>query len=302
LSNLISLFWNNLLPIFIIAGIGYLVGKWLEIKPKTLSQVIFYIFSPALIFDLISNSQLQAREILQIGSITVVVTLLLTLLAYLSGKALKLPRKLLAASILVVILPNAGNYGLSVNLLSFGESALAYASIYFSFSVILMYTLGVVVASLGSVSFRQALLAILKVPSLYAVLLAFIFLAFDLQLPAPMKVSVSLLSDATIPAMLVLLGLQILNLTRNQHFKALSIAAGLRLLISPALGLGIALLAGLHGAALQAVVTESAMPSAVTNTVLATEYDVEPGFVASVVFYTTILSPITVTPILALLS
>ena len=83
---------------------------------------------------------------------------------------------------------------------------------------------------------------------------------------------------------------------------ALTLSGILRLLVSPLIGYGFAYLLGFQGYALQAIVIESAMPAAVTNTVLATEYDIEPTFVTSVVFYTTILSPITVTPLLAFLS
>lgn len=302
MTELLSLFWNNLLPIFLIAGIGFLVGRWLRISPKPLSQVVFYIFSPALIFTLIANSELSSAVILRIGLIVFVIALVLALLAYLIGRPFHLSRKLMAATILVTILPNAGNYGLSVNLFSFGQEALAYASVYFSFSVILMYTFGVVVASLGTVSFKQSLIALLKVPSLYAVILAFIFLAYQLQLPSPMEKGVTLLSDASIPAMLVLLGLQFQNLTRDINLRALSLATVLKLIVSPLLGFGLAALMGLGTAATQAVASQAAMPSAVTNTVLATEYDIEPAFVAGVVFYTTILSPLTVTPLLALLS
>lgn len=301
MNNLFGLFWNNLLPIFLIAGAGYFVGRWVGISPKPLSRVVFYIFSPALIFDLITNSQLSGQVIVQIGAITILTALALSIITYGVGRILRLERKLLAALILVVILPNAGNYGLSVNLFAFGDEALANASIYFSFSVIIMFTLGVLVASMGSVSLKEALRALLKVPSMYAVIVAFVFLAYHLHLPSPVERSISLLSEATIPAMLVLLGLQFQNLSRNLHLPALTAAGILRLFVSPLIGFSLAAIFNLHGSVLQAVVSESAMPSAVTNTVLATEYEVEPAFVASVVFYTTILSPLTVTPILALL-
>jgi malate permease and related proteins len=301
LNNLLGLFWNNLFPIFLIAGLGYLIGRWKKISPKTLAQVVFYIFSPALIYDIIAHSELSSTDILKVGSITILSTIILTGLAYIAGKILRLDRKLSAALILVSILPNAGNYGLSVNLLTFGDDALAYASIYFSFSVIVMFTLGVFIASLGSTSIQGSIKSLLKVPSIYAVIIAFTFLAYNLHFPSPVEHAITILSDATIPAMLVLLGLQFQQITPNNHLGALASGTVLRLLISPLLGFGLASLFNLQGAVLQAVVTESAMPSAVTNTVLATEYDVEPAFVASVVFFTTILSPFTITPLLAFL-
>jgi len=53
--------------------------------------------------------------------------------------------------------------------------------------------------------------------------------------------------------------------------------------------------------ALQAGVVEAATPTAVLSTVLATEFNTEPTFVTTVVFTTTVLSPLTLTPLLAYL-
>jgi predicted permease len=301
LNNLFSLFWNNLLPIFLIAGIGFIIGKWLGISPKPISQVDFYIHSPALIFDLITHSVISGADITRIGLIVLLTAVILLLLTYFAGRLLHLERKLLAAVILVVILPNAGNYGLSVASFAFGQETLAYASIYFSFSVIVIFTIGVFVASMGRASVTDSLIALLKVPTVYAVILAFIFLAYNLQVTGPVERAISMLSDATIPMMLILLGLQLQNMAKNIHLRALSLSTIMRLVVSPLIGLVLAFVLRLNGPLFQAVVLESAMPSAVISTVLGTEYDVEPAFVASVVFYTTILSPLTVTPILAFL-
>jgi len=58
---------------------------------------------------------------------------------------------------------------------------------------------------------------------------------------------------------------------------------------------------GLHGSARQAAIFESSMPTAVLASIFAAEYDVEPSLVASVVLLTTVLSPFTLTPLLAAL-
>ena len=55
------------------------------------------------------------------------------------------------------------------------------------------------------------------------------------------------------------------------------------------------------GAARQAVVVLSSMPVAVATTILALEFDASPDFVTSAVFLSTILSPITLTPLIAYL-
>jgi predicted permease len=52
---------------------------------------------------------------------------------------------------------------------------------------------------------------------------------------------------------------------------------------------------------LQAGILESGMRSAVLTTIIAMEYDAEPNFVTSAVLATTVLSPLTVTPLIAFL-
>ena len=61
--DLINLFSDNLLPILLIAGAGFVLGKVFKITPRALSQVIFYIFSPALVFRLLTQSQLTNKDI-----------------------------------------------------------------------------------------------------------------------------------------------------------------------------------------------------------------------------------------------
>jgi predicted permease len=73
------------------------------------------------------------------------------------------------------------------------------------------------------------------------------------------------------------------------------------LLIAPLVALGLTSLFGVTGAARQAVVVLSSMPVAVATTILALEFDASPDFVTGAVFLSTILSPLTLTPIIAYL-
>ena len=77
---------------------------------------------------------------------------------------------------------------------------------------------------------------------------------------------------------------------------------GVRLLGGAAAGFLLAPLLGLQGAAYQAGVLQASMPTAVVCIILATEYETEPAFVTTAVFFTTLLSPLTITPVLAWLS
>jgi predicted permease len=301
LYNLLNLFLENLLPVFLVAGAGALISRRLRVEPRTLSQVTFYVLSPCLLFTLIVNSQLSNSDIARVMLFAAAVNLLVGAVAFVIGRLLKLERRMLAAVVLTSVLMNAGNYGLAVNRFAFGEVALAYASLYFVTSSILTYTVGVIIASLGTTGLKESLLNLFKIPTVYGLLLAFIFLRLGWQLPAPLNRAVTLLGNATIPTMLLLLGMQFQRISWQGKRVALAVTSVMRLLVAPALAVGLNAVFHLEGSAWQAGVLESAMPSAVITTVLATEYDLEPAFISTAVFVTTLLSVLTVTPILAYL-
>lgn len=302
MTELLGLFLNNLLPVFLIAGSGYLFGRVAKVNPRSLSQVIFYVFSPSLIFTLITDNRLSGGEILRMAGFASLCLVLVGLVAWVLGKAFGLERRLLMAVMLTTMFMNAGNIGLPVNLFAFGEDALALATIYFVINSVFAYTLGVLIASSGTSDMRGAFLGLFKLPMIYALLLAVTFLLAGWKLPLPLDRAVHLLAGASIPSMLILLGLQLQHANWRIYGLALGISNGVRLLAAPAIALGLSFLLGLHGSIRQAGVLESAMPTAVVTTVLATEYDAQPSFVTSAVFISTLLSPLILTPLMAYLN
>lgn len=301
MSAYLGLFSNNILPIFLAAGAGFLLAKFLHVQPRQISQIAFYIFSPCLLFSILTKSQLNSADVTRMAGFTITIVVAIGILTWILARFMRLERRMLAAVLITAMFSNSGNYGLSLNLFAFGEDALAYASLYFVIVAILTYTLGVVVASMGSASLGQAFWDLRKVPAIYAVTLALIFIAAGLKLPLFLDRTVSLLGEAAIPLLMVLMGIQLAHATWDGQTRALSLTSFMRLIAGPALALSMSLLFGLQGAARQAGVIESAMPTAIVTTVLATEYDVEPSFVSTVVFISTLLSPLTVTPLLAYL-
>ncbi len=101
--------------------------------------------------------------------------------------------------------------------------------------------------------------------------------------------------------MIVLLGIQLYNAKISREYFKVGLSNFLRLVVSPILAIGLVSLFRLEGAAYQAGVIESAVPTAVLTTVLATEYDLNPAFVTTTVVISTLLSPLTLTPLLAYL-
>jgi malate permease and related proteins len=301
LNNLALLFSNNILPIFLAAGTGYLAARYWQVNARSISKVAFFIFSPCLIFSLITTSQLGDFEVLRMAAFATTNVLLIGVVTWIIGRLIRLERRLLIALLLSTMFVNAGNYGLSLNLFAFGETALAHASIYFVVSAILMYTLGVVIASLGEFTLKDALVGLLKIPVVYAVILGLLFTRFEWQLPLPLDRTVNILGNAAIPVLMVLMGIQIARSKWNGEKLALAATNSLRLVAAPLIAILLSVPFGLVGVARQAGILEASMPTAIISIILATEYDVEPAFVTMAVVTSTLLSPLTLTPLLAYL-
>lgn len=298
---LISTFANNILPILLLGGAGFALGKLLHIEARSLGRVVFYVFSPVLVFDLLRQNRLDLKEALGVMSLTVCIVLMMGLLTYLLGKLFKLERSALIAILITTMFANTGNYGLPLVSFAFGEKALSYAGIYFVTTTFLFYTVGVLIASLGHMNFKEALLGLFKIPTMYAVLLAILVNAFHIQIPDPVARAAELAAGGTIPMMLILLGVELTRVQFSGSWRAMQLSVGLRLLVAPLLALALTGLFGIDGFARQGSVTEASMPSMVSSTVLATEYQLDSRLVTTIIFISTLLSPLTLTPLLVYL-
>jgi predicted permease len=300
-SVLAATFANNILPIILLSGAGFALGRLLHIDPRSLGRVVFYVFSPVLIFDLLVHNQLELTEAAVIIVFVICFILLIGALTYLLGTFFQLERPALVAILITTMFANTGNYGLPLVSFAFGEEALSYASIYFITTTVLFYTLGVVLASLGHMSFREALVGLFRIPLVYAVLLAILINILNVEIPVPVARAVELAAGGTIPLMLILLGVQLTHVEFSSNQRALQLSVSLRLIVAPLVALLFAGLFDLQGFSRQASVTQASMPSIVSSTVLATEYNLDARLVTAAVFISTLLSPFTLTPLLVFL-
>jgi predicted permease len=296
-----SIFVSDILPIFIIAGVGFLLARRFGASVKTLATVTFNALSPCLVFDQLVSAQISGSQSLRVAAFCVLLTIAIGIAARLTTLPLRLDRTTLSSFLLVAMFSNSGNYALPVVLFAFGKEALAFASVYFVTSAILIYTAGILVAASGHGSVRTALARLFRVPAVYAVAAAIIVLATGAVVPVAVMRPIRLLSDAAIPVMLLVLGMQLERATTPRHPIAVAAAVVLSLVVAPILAFGLTAVLGLAGAARQAAIIEASMPAAVITTVLALEFDLDAGFATNVVFFTTLLSPLTLVLLIAYL-
>jgi len=302
INELLTTFANNLLPILLIATAGYVLGKFLTVDSRTIGRIVFYVFSPLLVFNLMVTSQLNLKQALTTVEYTIAVIIIMGIIAFIFGKVLRLKRTHLLAVILTISFGNTGNYGLPLVKFAFGNEALAVASIYYVTNTILFNTVGVIIASLGHTDLKSAVWGIFKLPIVYGVLLALLVKATGVQIPIPLSRTIEIAASGAVPLMIILLGLELTKIEWSHSFRALGVGVLTKLILGPIAGLLLASLFGLGGHAHQGSVIEASMPAAVATTVIATEYKLEPSLVTAIVFLGTILSPLTLTPLIVFLS
>ena len=294
MSSLLDVFLQNILPIFLVAAMGFVLRRRLRLDKQALSKLTFYAFSPALVFSSLVTSQIPNDEMLQLAAYAFVVILLTGLAALLASRLMRLSRIDTVALLLVVMFANIGNYGLTLNRLRYGEEGLARAAVFFVVSTVLVFTLGVFIASMGQVSWRESLSRLLRMPVFYAVVAAVAIYSLDIQIPHPLLRGIELAGAGAIPVMLVVLCMQIADMKDLGRVWLAVPASGLRLIVGPIVAVIVAGWFGLQGLSRATSIIEASMPTAVITTILAVEFNVRPGLVTSTVVLSTILSAVTV--------
>jgi malate permease and related proteins len=298
---LLSILLTDILPIFVVAGVGFLLARHVSASAKAFSSVTFNALAPCLVFNLLVTASISVFDFGRMALFTILVIGVRGLLARIVAIPLRLDRAALASFLLVTMFSNSGNFGLPVVLFAFGREALTFATVYFVTASVLSYTLGVFVAASGRTSAGQALLGIARVPTIYAVLAAMLVLALGVRLPLGVMRPIEMLSDAALPLMILILGMQLGAVSRPRHPAAVAAAVVLSLLVSPALAFVLAAAMTFSGPAFQAGVLQASMPAAVVTTVLALQFDLDAEFPTAVVVVSTLLSPLTVTLLIAYL-
>src|SRR6185369_9551615 len=301
MTLLLSIFASDILPIFAIAGVGFVLARTLAANVRTLSHVVFYALVPCLVFNLLVTSGMTSAEFGRMALLNVLVVASMAVIARVIAVPLGLSRPEMSAFMLVVMISNAGNYGLPVVLFAFGPDALAHASAFFVTGSLLTYTVGVFVAASGRRSMQQALGGVLRVPAIYAVAAAALVLATGTRLSLAITRPISMLGDAAIPMMILVLGMQLERATLPERPAVVAAAVLVSLVIAPLVALSLTAALGVTGPARQAAVCLASTPVAVITTILSLEFDVAPAFVTSAVLVSTLLSPFTLTPLIAYL-
>jgi predicted permease len=287
--NLIQVLMDVLFPIFLIFGIGVILGRTKSPDPRSVAHLSIYILLPSLVFTTFIDKDILS-SLAVIGAFVVGFTIISYLISLITCRLLNLEGTAGSAFLLSVLFTNSGNYGVPLCTFAFGEEGTVNALAYMMYGSVIMYTLAVYIASRGNSNFKESLMNVFKIPLIYAVVIASFISYFHVEVPSFIGKSIGLLGSAAIPVCMVLLGIQLSNTRVNKDFKSLFLVNIMRLGLSPLIGIALTSLMGIEGVMRSILIVECSMPTAINSVLIAIEFDAEPGFVSSAVLTSTVAS------------
>lgn len=300
LAELLSVFVDVVVPVFAIVAMGWALGPRLGLDAKTLSRAAYYVFVPAFTFDVISRSRVPLASAGRMAAYAVVTHLAFGAIAFVLARLLRRSRKMTAAWVMLSVFGNVGNFGLALIQFRLGEAALAPATIYFIVILLTSFVVCVGVAAWTKGGGLSAVVSVFRTPALIVAVPALLVSGAQAELPLFVTRTVGLLGGAMIPAMLFVLGVQLAETKALRPTGDSVLVAALRLGGAPLVAWLLAAPFGLSGLERAAGILQAGMPAAILVAIIATEYDVEPGFVTAAVLFSTLASLPTLTLLLSL--
>ncbi|MEE1673443.1 AEC family transporter [Agarivorans aestuarii] len=268
-------------PLIIIVMLGLIYGRKHRPDISAANRMNMEIFCPALIFSVLANTQLELADYseLLLASIWVVLGSGLVLLPLIKPLGLK-ARTFLPP----MMFNNAGNLGLPLIILAFGEAAIPIAVILFVVEMVLHFSVG-----LYFIDTKAKLLSTLRIPAIVAAIAGIVWGALELSLPKVIATPVEMLGQISVPLMLFTLGVRLIDVDLKDWRIGIigAIACPLSGLLCAFIAIAILPLSNLQQSCL---ILFAALPPAVLNFIIAEQYQIEPQRVASIVMLGNIAS------------
>ncbi|MDR9436362.1 MAG: AEC family transporter [Thiohalophilus sp.] len=260
---------------------------------QVITGLVYNLLLPALILSILWQAPLGISSI-KISALASLGILAGLLFAWLACRGCGMPRPVTGAVMLAAAFPNANYLGLPVLVSVFGEWSASIAIQYDLFaSTPLLFTLGILLAQqFGQVASRESIgHRLLRIPPLWAALLAVVLNLTGVPVPELLQNTLSLLGESVIPLMLLVLGMSLRwEVLRWQRLPSVIVVVISQLIIMPLVVWGGAGVLNLDARLLAPVVLEAAMPSMVIGVVICDRYGLDTTVYAAAVTVSTLLS------------
>ncbi|MFB5193458.1 AEC family transporter [Neobacillus sp. KR4-4] len=286
-----------ILPPFFIFFTGYLGQKLIGFDIKSISMAALYLMSPFLAFRTFYTNELT-MEYFYIFLFCVLLCFLLVLVVAVSSYFSHASKQQMSAMMLGGAFMNAGNYGAPVVLFAFGSAGFDHAVVMMVFQSFLMNTVGLFFASLGGeegASIGDSFKRVIRMPVLHGAIVGVSLQLFSIKLPETFMEAFNMIANASIPTVMLVLGMQLAVITKKRvAYQFVSAITLIRMFISPALAVLIVSFMPIDTLLKNVLILLAAMPAAANTTMFAVQFGTEPDLVSFTTLVTTILSIVTI--------
>jgi len=309
-----SLVLTSLLPVILLICAGFVPARlgWVrETAVKDLSNLVFLLLTPALLFRTMSRVHLEQLDFKPVAAYFVAVGLLFGSTFLLQGFNRRAAVLALAATY-----SNTVMIGIALVFLVYGPDGLvtlltlvAVHSLVLLTSATVMLELAVAREQLPGASTRHALTTALHAlknsilhPVTLPLLLGLLFAQTGWQLPPAIQTPLELMAKAFSPVALMLVGITLAFTQVGVHWRAALVLASVKNILHPLLVFALCLWMGVSGLPMAVMVAAAALPMGANVFLFSQRYGVAQELITASVAVSTVLSVLTLTLALMLVS
>jgi predicted permease len=282
---LIAQLANILLPVFLLAAIGYgwrLTGAPFE--REFVTRLVMNISGPCLTINTLGNLTVAREDFVSMMGAAAALFIVTIAAGWL---VLALLRRRDGVLWPVISIGNTGNVGLPLCVFAFGAEGLGLG-----IAVFVVNSVGQFIFTPVAMSGEPPLRTLLTTPVVYGALIGLLLMFTDASLPEWLDSTIGLLGGLLIPLMLVTLGNTLAGL--KMHHLTTSIFWGsLRIVLGFGVAVCVAWAFDLEGVARGVLILQGSMPAAVFTYFFAARFDRSPDDVAGIVLSSTLISALT---------
>ncbi|WP_373071588.1 AEC family transporter [Sulfurimonas sp.] len=274
--------------IFIIMGYISKISFKEKIDDKTITILNVYFLQVFLTFWGLLVRPVDIT-LLYAPSVYLAIVVVVILISAILAKFLFENKKEYSIATVAAIIGNTGNLGIPLNIAIFGEESIPYTTVVNLVNVFVVYTMGVYYYSRGTYDAKTSLLNIVKLPILWAAIIAILLSVNNYQ---PSEVVMNMLmmgAYASMTMQLFLFGIYLYGTKIKLISKRLVLwVMSFKFLILPIVTFIVLSFVDLDPMIKGIIFMELLMPLAIANVNLASLYDCQPRIVTALVFISSI--------------
>ena len=285
----------SIIVMILIGVLSKKIGLLKEKDVETLNNIVINIALPCMIFNALYTADVSLLPKLSILTVYILITsLIVGILTYSLLHFLGWERKKIWSLVTVVVLGNTGFLGYPITHGIFGNEGMIRAVFCDISTSILFILLSFILILIFDGDLKVAIKKILTFLPLWSVVLGILFNIYSIPITPIGSTVVGYLAGATIPLIMISLGLSLKLEGLKYHFKEVGLASIIKLLIYPLIALGVLSLLNITGFEHTIGFIEATMSSAMLGMVIAVTYRLDWELTSDCIFTTTLFSLITI--------